>query len=183
MQTKDTNNNEIKNNGTTDDNHEDKYGYDPETASKSKEAIEDDAKSVSASGENRDFMDDVRGITSDGLKDHMDLYSAVLQHYTRGLSEDISFKTDSKKRLFSICMFIMCAMVIALFISVIRGNASVESCVQLVLPFMTTFIVIPKTITEYLFNGKDSEAIANIVDTIRQHDEKMLELTKQEKEP
>lgn len=122
--------------------------YDPTIAFQSVEAAKNDAKDIFASGYNKDFMDNMRGITSDGIKDHMALYGEVLSHYTHGLSEDVTFKKESKKKLFSICVFIMCIVVIALFVSIIKGDASIESCVKIVLPFMTTFIVIPKTITD-----------------------------------
>lgn len=70
----------------------------------------------------------------------------------------------------------MVMILLVLCFSIFSGVDSLEKCIASVVPFLTTFIVIPKTITEYLFNPKEGDALATILDAIRQHDEKTLQL-------
>ena len=146
----------------------------PQDAIPDEEAIKGNARGTTDSPH---YNDDLEATVTTGYIAHIKTYTSILNNYSKELEENLEYKRRSKKLLFGICILIMLATMVLLFISVIRGNASIEGCVEIVLPFLTIFIVIPKTITEYLFNANESETLTKIIDTIRQHDEKMIELT------
>lgn len=110
------------------------------------------------------------------LWDHNRYYSNILSTYTNNMRKVFDLKLSYKKLLLIINLGILVLMSVgfAITIALAAMNIIKENVLEIILTalaaFLTTFIVIPHTITKYLFNEKEEENMCKIVENIQNYD-------------
>lgn len=144
--------------------------------------------------EERDFRldeliydEDHRGY-DEQVKIRSALYSYIIKEYGRSLHEDLKSKRFLKKVFFWVIVGIMVAVIFAFGFALIRsfiliknaennGNELVPTlllqAITTVSAVLTSILVLPKIIANYLFNPKEERAIRTMVDKIQKYDASM----------
>lgn len=131
--------------------------------------------------EHDDALKDLGIKDSDSLSRHSENYDDILKNYTNHVSETLKSKRNMKLAFFIVALSTMGLTVlsIAACVIIIAINAQNESfdvqdyivpVVSALVSFLTTFIVIPKIIAEYLFNSNEDSVMKDIVSSIQDYD-------------
>lgn len=106
-------------------------------------------------------------------------YEEILTEYKNNLKENFALN-----RRLKICFFIVCAIILLaecgfqahivykVFDPTFTDesfNLILSSVVSLTGTFLTTFIILPKTIAKYLFNAKEQKDMKNIMKQMQKH--------------
>ena len=133
------------------------------------------------------FRDSRRSFVSNdivSMESHNDSYTSILKAYSDGLNSNIQFKNECKKWFFWLCFCVLVSICIALigilvYISYMtfaypHVAFSVSNIAAIVgsigTAFVSSFIIIPRIITEYLFNLKEEKNMMEIIQNIQKHD-------------
>lgn len=115
------------------------------------------------------------------LSKHNKQYTALLKAYVKDFKRNSIIKKENKQTLFRIAknLLIGIPIVICLFMFVTLGCLAfnkidvLESLPGLFTALgslLGTFMVVPKMITQYLFNEKEEEHLAEIISKIQEYD-------------
>ena len=104
------------------------------------------------------------------------LYTDLLREYTNNVKDSLQDKRFQKRVFFWFSFGLMSAITLLLIVVVvfcIRGCISgglLEIVAAAAVSFLTVMIVIPHTITNYLFNAKEEEAMVQVLSNIKDYD-------------
>lgn len=118
------------------------------------------------------------------MESHNESYNDILKTYSGNLNENLQFKNKCKKRFFYLClcvMVIICLTLVGILVAITymtfaypHLSFQISNIVAIVTAigtaFISAFFIIPKIITEYLFNLKEEENMMKIIQNIQQHD-------------
>lgn len=118
------------------------------------------------------------------MESHNESYTNILKAYSDSLKANLKFKNCCKNLFFYLCIAVMgiicIALVSILFIITYMTfkyqhlSFQISNIIAIVTAiggaFISSFIIIPKIITEYLFNLKEEENMMNIIQNIQKHD-------------
>lgn len=106
-------------------------------------------------------------------------YTRIITSYGEDLSEKLEQNRRQKEQVFQICILIL-ALVFILWAIVLLAcmfnplKYSIQSIIALltatVIPFLTSFIVLPEIITKYLFNHEEESALVKILISLLEYD-------------
>ena len=115
-----------------------------------------------------------RGIKSAG--EHTVLYDRILQCYTEHAEKSLRVNRRYKRWYFygSVGVMLGMALLMGYLILSDQSSGNVAEYVTGISAFVTAYIVLPVTITKYLFNPDESKNLNAIVQSIQQHDLAML---------
>lgn len=118
------------------------------------------------------------------MEAHNESYTNILKAYSEELEGNIRFKNKCKGCFFYLCVGVMGSICIAL-IAVLgtitymtfkyqhltfQINNIVAVAAAIGTAFVSSFFIIPKIITKYLFNRNEEENMMNIIQNIQKHD-------------
>ena len=136
-----------------------------ELIQRERERIEDDQDAVS------DFVSD----SIMNAKKHNAAYGRIIECYTEHAQDSLA-----DNRLFKAVYFWVSCTVMVVLTLVVCGAAlsydaheSTSALISALAAFITAFIVLPVTITKYLFNPDESRNLNKLVKSIQEHDRKM----------
>lgn len=123
----------------------------------------------------------LRKSDTSNLTKHNEQYTTLLKVYVNNFHKVAIDKRAHKRILFYVSIFLLiiitlatiALMFLSLYYLVTDQADTLEVIPQLIASlssFLGTFIVIPKIITKYLFNKKEEENLANIIEKIQQYD-------------
>lgn len=115
------------------------------------------------------------------LTHHNDSYDSILYNYTDHVSQTLKTKRFMKKFFFWVSLSVMMLITILVFVCILvtclnAGNSNFDAQnyiipgVSALASFLTTFIVVPKIIAEYLFNSNEDSVMREIVSSIQEYD-------------
>ena len=109
------------------------------------------------------------------IADHIKTYSNIINNYETEIKKSLTNRNKHRTVLFVVSILILILTSIATFVLVFLClhkdfQTAVTILVPTVIEFLTTFIVIPKIITEYLFNKDEENNFYNILSRIMQYD-------------
>ena len=121
-----------------------------------------------------------QGDTSSLLR-HNQLYTRLLEAYVKDFENNSVSKLENKRKLFIIAMILLCVIPMTSLVIIgatllclankwITALESISELITAMVAFISTFMVIPKMITKYLFNKKEEEHLANIIGKIQAYD-------------
>lgn len=134
--------------------------------------------------------DDELALTNNiALSVHSEQYTKLLKTYVSNFEKNEEEKQKNRKILFKIAMgllvfipIIMLLYQIVTLLCLIWGKIDVLDCVPGLLTALATFVgtymTIPKMITKYLFNKKEEEHLATIIEKTQDYDRKLRNLKK-----
>lgn len=118
------------------------------------------------------------------MESHNESYNDILKAYSSNLNKNLQFKNDCKALFFYLCLGVM--IIICLSLVIVLGvitymtfayqhlSFQISNIIAIVTAigtaFISAFFIIPKIITEYLFNLKEEENMMKIVQNIQRHD-------------
>ena len=153
----------------------------------------DTMNSLSLSNKNKKFDDEY--ITNDkrSMNEHNECYTRILETYSKTLEGNILEKNKLKKYFFYICSGILIGIALAFVVCLglslffIFANPDVSfdiaSIVSLIgamaTAFISSFMILPKVITRYLFNKKEEENMMNVINKIQEYDTKIRQNIKE----
>lgn len=106
---------------------------------------------------------------------HEEDYTNILHAYTENLKDSLNIKSRYKKKIFwfSFCTLVGSVILVPLTI-LFTPKDDWFTYLSVLLPiltsFLTVFIVIPKIITEYLFNTDEEKYMSEIIKHIQNYD-------------
>lgn len=112
---------------------------------------------------------------NDGLGNRSDSYNLILDHYEKYIQKTMDVKTFNKKVMFWVSIGILVASVLGTFGFLIFNKTEsismlLTTVVPLVVSFLTVFIIIPRLITEYLFNKDEEKYMTELLSKMLEHD-------------
>ena len=124
--------------------------------------------------------DDLRKSDIKSVKDHNEYYTELLKSYVNNANANLKNKIIYKKIFFYICccimlivMFVILILTIKMLDSEVDRRNLIISIVSNLISFLVTFIVLPKTIAEHLFNNEDEKNMVDIVKSIQDYDKQI----------
>ena len=107
---------------------------------------------------------------------HGELYTQLLDIYVSDIKVTLRSKRKLKEEFYDICVFLLiftctvfCLVVLLMILGLVPSD-SVAISVGVIVSFLTVFIVIPHTITTYLFNTEEEKYMAEIIKSVQDHD-------------
>ena len=107
---------------------------------------------------------------------HGELYTQLLDIYVSDIKVTLRSKRKLKEEFYDICVFLLiftctvfCLVVLLMILGLVPSD-SVAIPVGIIVSFLTVFIVIPHTITTYLFNTEVEKYMAEIIKSVQDHD-------------
>jgi len=153
--------------GANDKKLNDKYLITKNIANLKKESVVNNDKELSNSDIN-------------SMKNHNDFYDELLKNYVDNSKKALECKLKLKKIFFWLCMVILiissiCVIafpLIAIFCTSFNNDIAnfITICVTSVISFLTSFLVLPKIIAEYLFNNEEEKNMVQIISSIQDYD-------------
>ena len=115
------------------------------------------------------------------ITNHNDKFTKLLESYTDFVSTTLNKKIKMKSCFFWLSYIVLIVVVLitiaSLFVVIIsagRDNFEIQDyilpIVTAIVTFLTSFIVIPKIIAEYLFNSNEESVMKDIVNSIQEYD-------------
>lgn len=111
------------------------------------------------------------------MKNHNENFDRLLSIYVDNAYKNLTKKFDFKKEFFEVCLNTMVLVtLLMMFVTVwvlIKGVAGTEIISILITnigAFLTTFIILPKTIADYLFDSEEEKNMTEIIKNIQEHD-------------
>lgn len=129
------------------------------------------------------ILDDFRGEHGRIMNEHATEYTNLLKGYIINLKCSLNQKKKFKNIFFGIAISMLVASFILFFvISIILiknrwGDMDITALAGLIsslVGVLSLYIIIPKIIAEYLFNSKEDENMARIVQSIQTYDENVF---------
>ena len=116
---------------------------------------------------------------------HEASYTEILKAYTKSIQKTLCWKFWFKVAMFFLSYALLIAVSVWLFFA-LKGSVASKEAVEavfdwkewlvsigpVVVSFLTVFIVIPKVITEYLFNSEEEKYMSEIIKNIQDYDKK-----------
>lgn len=131
-------------------------------------------------------FDDDEYITNDkrSMNEHNECYTRILETYSYTLETNILEKNKLKKKFFHICSYILIGIALAFVVCLIiclynifkypEESFDIASIVSVMgamaTAFISSFMILPKVITRYLFNKKEEENMMNVINKIQKYD-------------
>lgn len=134
----------------------------------------------------------VQGLKKDGEEDtdvrfnepspkerHEAAYTDILDAYTDNVKKTIKVKQGYKSKVFWLAIVLLVAVFLLLcglliWVGTTEQEIDIAERCSLIVPamvsFLTVFIVIPKVITEYLFNSEEEKYMSEIIKNIQTYD-------------
>ncbi|WP_373244739.1 hypothetical protein [Megamonas funiformis] len=144
----------------------------------------DTMNSLSLSNKNKKFDDEY--ITNDkrSMNEHNECYTRILETYSYTLEANILEKNELKKEFFYVCSGILKWIAISFIVTLIiclfnifkypKESFDIASIVSVMgamaTAFISSFMILPKVITRYLFNKKEEENMMNVINKIQKYD-------------
>ena len=95
---------------------------------------------------------------------------------TADIKVTLRSKRKLKEEFYDICVFLLiftctvfCLVILLMILGLVPSD-SVAIPVGIIVSFLTVFIVIPHTITTYLFNTEEEKYMAEIIKSVQDHD-------------
>ena len=121
------------------------------------------------------------------MRSHNDCYTKILEAYSFTLKKNIEDKYTYKKRFFYCCIAILLLIAFTLIGCLISNlvmifmyphiQFDIKSIIALMATlataFISSFMIIPKIITQYLFNLNEEKNMMDIIKNIQTHDLKI----------
>lgn len=110
------------------------------------------------------------------IQKHEDCYTRILDAYTDNLERTLKRKLRYKRLVFWFSYLLLILVCIFIAIILTKNYRDLTQAVTVIIPaivsFLTVFIVIPKVITEYLFNADEEKYMSEIIKNIQSYDKK-----------
>ena len=121
---------------------------------------------------NQTSMQDLDNDAAENAKKHNIHYSNILENYAATAKVNLNNNLLFKKCYFWGSVAVLGILVIALVLTLIFADPHDSESVYLtvLVSFLTAYIVLPITITKYLFNPKETIQLNKIVRSIQEHD-------------
>lgn len=108
------------------------------------------------------------------MRSHNESYTKILAGYSNTLEENLTAKCDYKKWFFWCCIGILFSVAMTLIGSVQHLTFAIQNVISIVsaisVAFIASFMIIPKIITNYLFNLNEEKNMMEIIQNIQKHD-------------
>lgn len=154
--------------------------------SKEQQLVEQNLPSIGRGQQVKEEKDLLHGSDASSLSKHNELYTTLLKAYIDDFILNSENKRNNKRELFKISKQLLLlvptlTMIVVLLVVVCLAKdrlGIVETIVTLISALTTllgTLLIIPKMITKYLFNKKEDEYLANIIEKIQDYDSKIRE--------
>lgn len=122
-----------------------------------------------------DIDEDIYGTLKAGLNNRSKEYDKILEHYEKYIGKTLESKISHKQCILELCVVVMFLTVIFTFaILAVDDSTSLVEKASIVVPsitaFVTVFMVIPKLITEYLFNKDEEKYMTTLLSDLLKHD-------------
>lgn len=145
------------------------------------------------SSTNNKFDDEYINNDKRSMSEHNKCYTTILKAYSETLKDNILEKNKLKKCFFWICSailvgialaFVSCLCISLYYIFAYPGIsfdiASIVSVMgAMATAFISSFMILPKVITRYLFNKKEEENMMNVINKIQEYDTKIRQNIKE----
>ena len=108
-------------------------------------------------------------------------YNKILSHYEESIGFNLKSKHACKIATFSVSLLILVITVIGFFVMFVKCSSfplltdRLTVIIPLIISFLTVFIVIPKIITEYLFNKNEEKYMMQLLENMLKFDIRMKE--------
>ena len=114
---------------------------------------------------------------SENKKRHEKSYTNILEGYENNITITLKRKLTYKTIVFWVSIALLCVFPALLIWSFFFREVSSmkDACIEilpLLISFLTVYIVIPKVITEYLFNAEEEKYMSDIIKNIQDYDKK-----------
>ncbi len=108
---------------------------------------------------------------------HEDAYTKILDAYAADIVETLEKKSIYKSHVFWLSFSLLVGVsLLIVYLLRFKTLSTVTEWCMVVLPalvsFLTVFFVIPKIITEYLFNSEEEKYMSEIIKNIQNYDKK-----------
>ena len=118
------------------------------------------------------------------LSAHSEQYTKLLQVYVSNFEKNVAEKQKNRKALFWIAIILLVSIpriiviyLIITWLCIVVGKIdvleSIPSLLTVLVTFVGTYMTIPKMITKYLFNKKEEEHLATIIQKTQDYDQKL----------
>lgn len=113
------------------------------------------------------------------LGDHNLYYNTILASYAEAIKTLLESKNKKKECFYRLSVGILCSVTIffilclSLSFSGVIKNVDNVGLLTALGAFISTYMVIPHAITKYLFNEKEEENMARIIENIQNYDSKI----------
>ena len=113
------------------------------------------------------------------IRSHTEAYGDILKEYANNLIENNIIKRKNNKAMFIISCILLCTSFLAVIIIPIiiifdsKATDAYEKIIEFiptVITFLTSFMVIPKIITNYLFNKDEEKYMTQIITNTQKFD-------------
>jgi len=145
----------------------------PKKSDPEKENLSIDSFEKARSKEERvRFSDRLTEDSTYSAMQHNKQYDSIMESYAENVQKSLKVNRRYKRWYFYGSLITMAILVgLIIYISVISQNGiDVEAYITALTAFVTAFIVLPVTITKYLFNPEEGKYLKNIVETVQKHD-------------
>ena len=117
--------------------------------------------------------------TDDDLKNRSKIYSAILDEYRKSIHNTLAAKHVYKIITYIIVNLIFIAITVStIILFFLYSKLDMVRWISIVIPvmisFLTTFIVIPKIITNYLFDKNEEKRMTELLKILVEYDKKSL---------
>lgn len=128
-------------------------------------------------------MEDLMRSSVDSAKAHNKKYSRIISCYTEHAEISLKVNRRYKRFYFYVSLFIMLGLAgLVVYLTLFSDtHLDVETHATAIVSFVTAFIVLPVTITKYLFNPDETKDLKDIVKSIQEHDLVMTHGSHQDK--
>lgn len=109
-------------------------------------------------------------------QEHEASYTTILSAYSTDLEDTLTKKRQYKSVVFWLSFALLCLFPLLLIVVLFFSNRYEDlykACLAIIptlISFLTVFIVIPKVITEYLFNSEEEKYMSDIIKNIQDYD-------------
>ena len=127
----------------------------------------------------QDDTDIDRKLSKD-LSERSRAYNKILSHYEKSIAFNLTIKHVYKIATFVVTLLILLITVIGFFVIFAKCSSFIlidrlTIIIPLIISFLTVFIVIPKIITEYLFNKNEEKYMMELLGNLLKFDINMKE--------
>lgn len=113
----------------------------------------------------------------DSMKKHNQYFNELLSAYVKNADKNLRTKLGFKKNFFNVCIGILIAVTTVMLLTIIialfkdfETSELISIALTNVVSFMTSFIILPKTIADYLFNTDEEKNMSDIIKSIQDYD-------------
>lgn len=120
---------------------------------------------------------DLQYSDNESMKEHNKKFDELLEIYVKNVRKNLLCKLICKVIFFGVCVIILIMTFLSLLGITIYSlyrelstNTLITVMITNLISFLTSFIVLPKIIAQYLFNTKEEKYMSDVIKSIQEHD-------------